>query len=99
MIWIKDFQMLQMREISRSSLVSLIPAQLITLPLGLPHPSPNPPHPQVYRPGSTSAAATLWDARDLFDAGSARADRLLRDVQAQLPEAVTACVEAAGAAF
>ncbi|KIY95564.1 Vacuolar protein sorting-associated protein 16 [Monoraphidium neglectum] len=51
---------------------------------------------QVYRPGSTAAAATLWDARDLYDSGSARADRLLREIQPQLQEAVEACIEAAG---
>ncbi|KAI8468744.1 MAG: vacuolar protein sorting-associated protein 16 [Monoraphidium minutum] len=51
---------------------------------------------QVYRPGSTSPAATLWSARDYFDAGSARADRLLRDIRDSLPDAVRTCIDAAG---
>lgn len=52
---------------------------------------------QVYKPGSTSAAAQLLDARDLFDAGSARSDKLLRQLTGQLDEAVIACATAAGA--
>jgi hypothetical protein len=52
---------------------------------------------QVYKPGSTAAAAQLLDARDLFDAGSARSDKLLRQLTGQLDEAVTACATAAGA--
>ncbi|GBF95901.1 hypothetical protein Rsub_08492 [Raphidocelis subcapitata] len=52
---------------------------------------------QVYRPGSTAPAAALWDARDLWDAASARADRLLRELgTAGIGEAVRACIEAAG---
>lgn len=52
---------------------------------------------QVYKPGSTSVAAQLLDARDLFDAGSARSDKLLRQLTGQLDDAVTACATAAGA--
>jgi hypothetical protein len=52
---------------------------------------------QVYKPGSTAAAAQLLDARDLFDAGSARSDKLLRQLTGQLDEAVIACATAAGA--
>lgn len=51
---------------------------------------------QVYKPGSTAAAAQLLDARDLFDAGSARSDKLLRQLTGQLDEAVVACATAAG---
>eukprot|EP00879_Flechtneria_rotunda_P017255 GHRR01018076.1.p1 GENE.GHRR01018076.1~~GHRR01018076.1.p1 ORF type:complete len:487 (+),score=167.02 GHRR01018076.1:290-1750(+) len=51
---------------------------------------------QVYRPGSTSPAAQLLDSRDLFDAGSARGDKLLRQIAGQLNEAVEGCAAAAG---
>ncbi|WIA22377.1 hypothetical protein OEZ85_004684 [Tetradesmus obliquus] len=51
---------------------------------------------QVYKPGSTSPAAQLLDARDLFDAGSARADKLLRQMAGHLAEAVEGCAAAAG---
>jgi hypothetical protein len=52
--------------------------------------------PQVYKPGSTSPAAQLLDARDLYDAGSARADKLLRQMAGHLAEAVEGCAAAAG---
>jgi hypothetical protein len=51
---------------------------------------------QAYKPGSTAAAAQLLDARDLFDAGSARSDKLLRQLTGQLDDAVIACATAAG---
>jgi hypothetical protein len=50
----------------------------------------------VYKPGSTSPAAQLLDARDLYDAGSARADKLLRQMSGHLAEAVEGCAAAAG---
>jgi hypothetical protein len=53
-------------------------------------------HPQVYKPGSTSPAAQLLDARDLFDGGSARADLVLRSIADHLGEAVEGCAAAAG---
>jgi hypothetical protein len=53
--------------------------------------------PQVYRPGSTSPAATLWEARQLFEGRSARADLLLREIRPQLGGAVRSCALAAGA--
>lgn len=51
---------------------------------------------QAYKPGSTSPAAQLLDARDLFDAGNARSDKLLRQLTGQLDDAVIACATAAG---
>lgn len=51
---------------------------------------------QVFKPGSTSPATQLWDARALLDAGSARCDKLLRTLAEQLPAAVATCVQAAG---
>ena len=37
----------------------------------------------------------LYDARRLFDSGSARADDVLRSIVGQLPEAVRTCLDAA----
>eukprot|EP00775_Hariotina_reticulata_P009376 gene9376-9539_t len=51
---------------------------------------------QVYKPGSTAPAAQLLNAADLFDAGSARSDKLLRQMSGQLQAAVEACATAAG---
>lgn len=42
----------------------------------------------VHQPGSTAAAAQLWEARCLFDDHSPRADRVLRDIRDDLPDAV-----------
>ncbi len=51
----------------------------------------------VLQPGSTTAAAQLWDARDLFEQQNARADRMLRGLSPEeLKEAVSVCIEAAG---
>lgn len=52
---------------------------------------------QVYKPGSTAPSAQLLDARDLFDAGNAKADKILRQMAGQLQEAVQGCATAAGA--
>ena len=43
------------------------------------------------------AGALLLDARQLFERQNARADNALRSIVGQLPEAVTSCVDAAGA--
>ena len=51
---------------------------------------------QMFRPGSTAPGARLWDARTLFEEGSARCDKALRQLGPDLPQAVTACIEAAG---
>ena len=37
----------------------------------------------------------LYDARRLFDSGSARADDVLRSIVCKLPEAVRTCLDAA----
>lgn len=50
----------------------------------------------VFRPGSTSAAAILYDAYELFEKGSARADEHVRSIRADLVGAVDTCIEAAG---
>ena len=44
-----------------------------------------------------ATGATLFDARKLFDACNAKADEALRSIVRQLPEAVSSCIEAAGA--
>lgn len=52
----------------------------------------------VFRPGSTSPAAILFDALDHFDKQSARvADEHIRNIRPSLSDAVTVCVKAAGA--
>lgn len=43
------------------------------------------------------AGAVLYDARELFDAHSPRADGLLRSIAQELPAAVAACASAAAA--
>ncbi|KAI4387292.1 hypothetical protein MLD38_005135 [Melastoma candidum] len=47
----------------------------------------------------TSPAALLYDALDNFDRRSAKADENFRLIHASLPEAVEACVDAAGHEF
>lgn len=48
-------------------------------------------------PCSICAGALLLDARQLFEQQNAKADEALRSIVGQLPEAVTSCVDAAGA--
>lgn len=43
------------------------------------------------------SGALLFDARQLFEQQNAKADEALRSIVGQLPEAVTSCVDAAGA--
>ncbi|EGG11876.1 uncharacterized protein MELLADRAFT_32963 [Melampsora larici-populina 98AG31] len=51
----------------------------------------------VFRPGSTSPAAILFDALDHFDKKSARvSDEHLRNIKKNLKEAVNMCIKAAG---
>ncbi|GAX81388.1 hypothetical protein CEUSTIGMA_g8819.t1 [Chlamydomonas eustigma] len=51
----------------------------------------------IFKPGSTSPSAMLWEGRDLYEQRSARADRVLRGMSAEeLQSAVAACIEAAG---
>ncbi|KAF5731337.1 Vacuoleless1 (VCL1) isoform 2 [Tripterygium wilfordii] len=53
----------------------------------------------IFKIGSTSPAALLYDALDHFDRRSAKADENLRLIRNSLPEAVEACVDAAGHEF
>ncbi|KAH9823393.1 Vps16, N-terminal region-domain-containing protein [Melampsora americana] len=51
----------------------------------------------VFRPGSTSPAAILFDALDHFDKRSARvSDEHIRNIKKQLKEAVNVCIKASG---
>ncbi|MBW0462193.1 hypothetical protein O181_001908 [Austropuccinia psidii MF-1] len=50
----------------------------------------------IFKPGSTSPAAILFDAMDHFDKRSARvADEHIRNIKKSLGEAVTVCIQAA----
>ncbi|MEW5298634.1 MAG: hypothetical protein WDW36_001730 [Sanguina aurantia] len=51
---------------------------------------------QVFRPGSTFPAAQLWEARELWEANSARCDKVLRLLKEELPCAVITTIQAAG---
>eukprot|EP00258_Populus_trichocarpa_P004599 XP_002306748.2 protein VACUOLELESS1 [Populus trichocarpa] len=53
----------------------------------------------IFKIGSTSPASLLFDALDHFDRRSAKADENLRLIRASLPEAVEACIDAAGHEF
>lgn len=53
----------------------------------------------IFKIGSTSPAALLYDALDHFDRRSAKADENLRLIRSSLPEAVEACIDAAGHEF
>ncbi|KAJ9172836.1 hypothetical protein P3X46_016035 [Hevea brasiliensis] len=53
----------------------------------------------IFKIGSTSPASLLVDALDHFDRRSAKAQENLRLIRTSLPEAVEACVDAAGHEF
>ncbi|GLT74040.1 hypothetical protein SLA2020_458610 [Shorea laevis] len=53
----------------------------------------------IFKIGSTSPAALLYDALDHFDRRSAKADENLRLIRLSLPEAVEFCIDAAGHEF
>ncbi|CAL1353294.1 unnamed protein product [Linum trigynum] len=53
----------------------------------------------IFKIGSTSPASLLFDALDHFDRRSAKADENLRLIKSALPEAVEACIDAAGHEF
>ncbi|XP_075506458.1 protein VACUOLELESS1 [Primulina tabacum] len=53
----------------------------------------------IFQIGSTLPSALLYDALDHFDRRSAKADENLRLIRSSLPEAVEACVDAAGYEF
>ncbi|CAA6661340.1 unnamed protein product [Spirodela intermedia] len=50
----------------------------------------------IFQIGSTEPAALLYDALEHFDRRSAKADENLRLIRSSLPEAVEACIDAAG---
>ncbi|KAL6570743.1 vacuolar protein sorting-associated protein 16 [Orobanche gracilis] len=53
----------------------------------------------IFQIGSTVPSALLYDALDHFDKQSAKADENLRLIRSSLPEAVEACIDAAGYEF
>ncbi|XP_051136624.1 protein VACUOLELESS1 [Andrographis paniculata] len=53
----------------------------------------------IFKIGSTLPASLLYDALEHFDRKSAKADENLRLIRSSLPEAVEACVDAAGYEF
>ncbi|KAI5662106.1 hypothetical protein M9H77_21429 [Catharanthus roseus] len=53
----------------------------------------------IFQIGSTLPAALLYDALDHFDRRSAKADENLRLIRSSLPDAVEACIDAAGYEF
>ncbi|KAL8172309.1 hypothetical protein V2J09_024113 [Rumex salicifolius] len=53
----------------------------------------------IFKIGSTTPAALLYDALDHFDRRSAKADENLRIIRQNLPEAIEACIDAAGYEF
>lgn len=53
----------------------------------------------IFKIGSTSSAALLYDALDHFDRRSAKADENLRLIRSSLSEAVESCIDAAGHEF
>ncbi|KAH6780752.1 vacuoleless1 [Perilla frutescens var. hirtella] len=53
----------------------------------------------IFQIGSTSPPALLYDALEHYDRLSAKADENLRLIRSSLPEAVEACVDAAGYEF
>ncbi|XP_050227188.1 protein VACUOLELESS1 isoform X2 [Mercurialis annua] len=53
----------------------------------------------IFKIGSTTPASLLFDALDHFDRRSAKADENLRLIRLSLPDAVEACVDAAGHEF
>ncbi|KAI3847985.1 hypothetical protein MKX03_001097 [Papaver bracteatum] len=53
----------------------------------------------IFSVASTKPAALLYDALDLLDRRSAKADDYLRSIRSELPEAVEACLDAEGHEF
>lgn len=53
----------------------------------------------IFKIGSTSPAAMLYDALEQFDKRSAKADENIRLISDKLPEAVGDCIDAAGHEF
>ncbi|KAL8276676.1 hypothetical protein RQP46_010944 [Phenoliferia psychrophenolica] len=53
----------------------------------------------VFRPGSASPSAILFEAADLFDKKSPKADEYIRNIRPDLVGAVDTCIDAAGREF
>ncbi|CDH59927.1 vacuolar protein sorting vps16 [Lichtheimia corymbifera JMRC:FSU:9682] len=54
---------------------------------------------EIFKIGSTSPAALLFDALDHFERKSPKADENIRNIKADLVDAVDCCIEAAGFEF
>ena len=54
---------------------------------------------EIFRIGSTSPASVLLDSVDLLEKKSPKADENIQHIRPSLPEAVDACVKAAGHEF
>jgi len=50
----------------------------------------------IFKPGSTSPSATLYDAWENFSKRSPKADESIRSIRPDLATAVDECIEAAG---
>ena len=50
----------------------------------------------IFRPGSTSASAILYDAWGQFSKRSPKADESIRSIRPELAAAVDECIDAAG---
>ncbi|KAI5475070.1 hypothetical protein MNV49_001946 [Pseudohyphozyma bogoriensis] len=53
----------------------------------------------VFKPGSTSPSAILFEAAQLFDKKSPKADEYIRGIRSDLVSAVDTCIDAAGREF
>lgn len=53
----------------------------------------------VFRPGSTSPAAILFEATQLFAKKSPKADEYIRSIRSDLVSAIDTCIDAAGKEF
>lgn len=50
----------------------------------------------IFRPGSTSPSAILYDAWESFTQRSPKADESMRSIRPELSKAVDGCIDAAG---
>lgn len=53
----------------------------------------------VFRPGSASPSAILFEAAEMFDKKSPKADEYIRAIRPELASAVDTCIDAAGREF
>lgn len=53
----------------------------------------------VFRPGSASPSAILFEAAELFEKRSPKADEYIRNIKTELVVAVDTCIDAAGREF